>query len=202
MDELSATEPLVSSQGNGKNKAIFASSMKIVLKYTIWVIFISWATFIFLYPSEFVDAWFEKYLELTDGICFGIQDITHLHRFEKGEKEITRIFKMRYTLGYVIQQRSLTFLGDMDEVQKVFNKFETSGNGKISVSELHSVFKALGVDASASSANLTDAVTEIDKDGDGAIDLEEFADLQCRGGGGESNNGKAIGDAFKLTKCD
>ncbi|XP_058213684.1 ferric reduction oxidase 7, chloroplastic-like isoform X2 [Rhododendron vialii] len=73
MDELSATEPLVSSQGNGKSKAIFASSMKIILKYTIWVIFISWATFIFLYPSEFVDAWFEKYLELTDGSCFGIK---------------------------------------------------------------------------------------------------------------------------------
>ncbi|KAF7143696.1 hypothetical protein RHSIM_Rhsim05G0110400 [Rhododendron simsii] len=73
MDELSATEPLVSSHGNGKKKAIFASSMEIVLKYTIWVIFISWATFIFLYPSEFVDAWFEKYLELTDGSCFGIE---------------------------------------------------------------------------------------------------------------------------------
>ncbi|KAF7144229.1 hypothetical protein RHSIM_Rhsim05G0110600 [Rhododendron simsii] len=73
MDELSATEPLVSSQSNGKKKAIFASSMEIVLRYTIWVIFISWATFIFLYPSEFVDAWFEKYLELTDGICYGIR---------------------------------------------------------------------------------------------------------------------------------
>ncbi|KAG5528982.1 hypothetical protein RHGRI_029594 [Rhododendron griersonianum] len=45
---------------------------------------------------------------------------------------------------------------------------------------------------------MTNAVTEIDKDGDGAIDLEEFTDLHR--GGGKSNNGKAISDAFKLIK--
>ncbi|KAE9445615.1 hypothetical protein C3L33_22486, partial [Rhododendron williamsianum] len=107
---------------------------------------------------------------------------------------------MHYILGNAIQQSSLTSLGDMDEVQKVFNKFDTNGDGKISVSELRSIFKPLGVDAGASSADLTDAVTEINKDGDGAIDLEEFADLhRC---GGESNNSKAIGDAFKLIKFD
>ncbi|KAF7152524.1 hypothetical protein RHSIM_Rhsim01G0270800 [Rhododendron simsii] len=60
-------------------------------------------------------------------------------------------------------QRSLTSLGDMDEVQKVFNKFNTNGNGKISV------FRDLGFDAGTSSVVLTDAVTVIDKDG--AIDL-------------------------------
>lgn len=51
----------------------------------------------------------------------------------------------------------------MDEVQKVFNKFNTNGNGKISV------FRDLGFDAGTSSVVLTDAVTVIDKDG--AIDL-------------------------------
>ncbi|KAG5540510.1 hypothetical protein RHGRI_020653 [Rhododendron griersonianum] len=63
----------------------------------------------------------------------------------------------------------------MDEVQKVFNKFNTNGNGRISVSELRSVFRDLGLDASTSSADLTDAATVIDKDG--AIDLHEFADF-------------------------
>ncbi|KAF7141000.1 hypothetical protein RHSIM_Rhsim06G0079400 [Rhododendron simsii] len=98
---------------------------------------------------------------------------------------------MRYILGNAIQQRSLTSLGDMDEVQKVFNKFDTNGDGKISVSKLRSVFKALGVDAGVSSADLTDAVTEIDKDGDGAIDIEEFTDLHHRRRRGKSNNGKS-----------
>ncbi|KAF7129571.1 hypothetical protein RHSIM_Rhsim10G0142700 [Rhododendron simsii] len=55
----------------------------------------------------------------------------------------------------------------MDEVQKVFNKFNT--NGKISVC------RDLGFDAGTSLADLNDAVTVIDKDG--AIDLHEFADF-------------------------
>ncbi|KAG5516115.1 hypothetical protein RHGRI_036981 [Rhododendron griersonianum] len=57
----------------------------------------------------------------------------------------------------------------MDEVQKVFNKFNTNGNSKIFV------FRDLGFDAGTSSADLTDAATVIDKDG--AIDLHEFADF-------------------------
>ncbi|KAF7142886.1 hypothetical protein RHSIM_Rhsim05G0120300 [Rhododendron simsii] len=95
-----------------------------------------------------------------------------------------------YILDNAIQQHSLTSLGDMDEVQKVFNKFDTNSDGKISVSELHSVFKALSVDVGTSSTDRTDVVTEIDKDGDCAIDLEEFADLH-RCGGSKSNNDKA-----------
>lgn len=112
---------------------------------------------------------------------------------------------MAQTPSNDIKQRSLTSLGGMDEVQKVFNKFDTNGDGKISVSELRSVFKALGVDVGTSSGDLTNAVTEIDKDGDGAIGLEEFADFHRGGGGssgGESNNGKAIGDAFEMYDRD
>ncbi|KAG5528130.1 hypothetical protein RHGRI_028909 [Rhododendron griersonianum] len=110
---------------------------------------------------------------------------------------------MEQTPRDAIQQRSLTSLGGMDEVQKVFNKFDTNGDGKISVSELRSVFKALGVDVGTSSADLTNAVTEIDKDGDGAIDLEEFADFhRAAACGGESNGGKAIGDAFEMYDQD
>ncbi|KAI8526674.1 hypothetical protein RHMOL_Rhmol12G0014000 [Rhododendron molle] len=54
--------------------------------------------------------------------------------------------------------------------------------GKISVSELWSIFKALIFDAVAgmSSADLTDAVSKIDKDGDGAIELQCFTAFHCR----------------------
>ncbi|KAF7130024.1 hypothetical protein RHSIM_Rhsim10G0099300 [Rhododendron simsii] len=77
MDEHSAKIPLLSTKGNngldyGKFKSILASSSKLVLKFTMWVIFISWATFIFLYPSEFVNGWYEKYLHSTTGTVFGI----------------------------------------------------------------------------------------------------------------------------------
>ncbi|KAH7867370.1 hypothetical protein Vadar_032579 [Vaccinium darrowii] len=77
MDDHSAEEPLVSSKNNGyvgygKMKSMLASSIKLVLKFTMWVIFISWATFLFLYPSEFVNGWYEKYLQSTSGTVFGI----------------------------------------------------------------------------------------------------------------------------------
>ncbi|KAF7151832.1 hypothetical protein RHSIM_Rhsim02G0038100 [Rhododendron simsii] len=54
--------------------------------------------------------------------------------------------------------------------------------GKISVSELRSVFKALifGAVAGTSSTDLTDAVLKIDKDGDGAIKLHGFSDFHRR----------------------
>ncbi|KAG5516676.1 hypothetical protein RHGRI_037425 [Rhododendron griersonianum] len=54
--------------------------------------------------------------------------------------------------------------------------------GKISVSDLQSVLKALIFDAVAgtSSADLTDAVSKIDKDGDGAIELHGFTDFHRR----------------------
>ncbi|XP_058186398.1 ferric reduction oxidase 7, chloroplastic-like isoform X2 [Rhododendron vialii] len=77
MDEHSVKTPLLSTEGNngldyGKFKSILASSTKLVLKFTMWIIFISWATFIFLYPSEFVNGWYEKYLHSTTGTVFGI----------------------------------------------------------------------------------------------------------------------------------
>ncbi|KAH7847429.1 hypothetical protein Vadar_025930 [Vaccinium darrowii] len=103
-------------------------------------------------------------------------------------------------------QRSGSSLGDMDEVKKVFDKFDTNGDGKISVSELRSVFKALGVDR-ISSEDIKEAVTEIDKDGDGAIDLHEFADFQRAtaapgGGGGGRGSGKETSDAFEIYDRD
>jgi calcium-binding protein CML len=101
-------------------------------------------------------------------------------------------------------QRSTTSLGDMDEVKKVFDKFDTNGDGKISVSELRSVFKALGVDRT-SSEEIKEAVSEIDKDGDGAIDLREFVDFHRINGapdGSGRGSGKEINDAFEMYDRD
>ncbi|KAF7129547.1 hypothetical protein RHSIM_Rhsim10G0052300 [Rhododendron simsii] len=70
---------------------------------------------------------------------------------------------------------------------------------RVSVSELSSVFKALSFDAGTSSADLTDAVTGIDKDGNGSIDLHEFADFHranaSTNGAGKNNE---IGDTFDM----
>lgn len=76
MDEHSARESLLVSKGNGldyaKKTSFLASSMKLILKFIMWVIFIYWATFIFFYPSTFVNDLYGKYIDATEGTAYGI----------------------------------------------------------------------------------------------------------------------------------
>lgn len=55
--------------------------------------------------------------------------------------------------------------------------FYANGDGNIFVSEFRSVSKALGFEADMSLEELNNAVTEIDMEDNGAIDLHEFADF-------------------------
>ncbi|XP_022143269.1 probable calcium-binding protein CML23 [Momordica charantia] len=90
-------------------------------------------------------------------------------------------------------------LGSMDEVTKVFNKFDKNGDGKISVNELGDALGELG--GKVSSDEVRRIMAEIDKDGDGFIDLDEFAefhqDVSATGGGN-----KDLQDAFDLYDID
>ena len=65
------TQPLL-SPAYVKKTPIFLSSTKWVLKIVMWVIFIFWATLIFLFPAEPVNELFEKWLQLSSGTVFGI----------------------------------------------------------------------------------------------------------------------------------
>ncbi|RVW17390.1 Calcium-binding allergen Ole e 8 [Vitis vinifera] len=62
---------------------------------------------------------------------------------------------------------------DKDELQKVFNRFDANGDGKISSSELANVLRALGSESSPE--EMSRVMKEIDTDDDGCINLEEFA---------------------------
>ncbi|XP_059671135.1 calcium-binding protein CML24-like [Cornus florida] len=88
-------------------------------------------------------------------------------------------------------------LGDMDDVEKVFKKFDANGDGRISVSELEAILKALGTETSPE--ELQRIMAEIDKDGDGFIDFEEFAAFH---GGGNGCNTKELRDAFDMYDTD
>ncbi|KAL3844925.1 hypothetical protein ACJIZ3_002328 [Penstemon smallii] len=82
-----------------------------------------------------------------------------------------------------------------EEVEKVFNKFDTNGDGKISTTELGAILNGLGSETSAE--ELTRIMSEFDADGDGFIDLNEFKAFYC---GGDPN--KELKEAFKLYDKD
>ncbi|KAG1338529.1 putative calcium-binding protein CML10 [Cocos nucifera] len=70
------------------------------------------------------------------------------------------------------------FAGVTDELERVFKKFDTSGDGKISSSELAAIFQSLG--HPVNDEELERMMGEADTDGDGFISFDEFVDLNVR----------------------
>ncbi|ESW30770.1 hypothetical protein PHAVU_002G181100 [Phaseolus vulgaris] len=62
-------------------------------------------------------------------------------------------------------------MGDEDECERVFKRFDENGDGKISLSEFAEALKVLGL---TSQEEVERRMEEIDKDGDGFITLEEL----------------------------
>ncbi|XP_057791531.1 calcium-binding allergen Ole e 8-like [Salvia miltiorrhiza] len=92
------------------------------------------------------------------------------------------------------------YLEDMNEVAKVFARFDANNDGKISAEELGGVLKALG---SATSADEVERMMqELDTDRDGHINLEEFAAF-CNGSTDPYHSAeKELREAFKLYDQD
>lgn len=83
-----------------------------------------------------------------------------------------------------------------DEIEQVFNKFDTNGDGKISATELLSILQVLG-SSETSQEDVERAMSELDTDGDGFIDLTEFKTFHCRSG-----NEVELKEAFDLYDKD
>lgn len=93
------------------------------------------------------------------------------------------------------------YLQNMDEVQKVFQRFDTNGDGMISVEELSGVINALG--SATSPDEVARMMDEIDADRDGFISLQEFAEF-CKGdvSGAGDDGVKVLREAFDLYDQD
>ncbi|XP_038687621.1 probable calcium-binding protein CML26 [Tripterygium wilfordii] len=89
-----------------------------------------------------------------------------------------------------------SYLPTTEELEKVFNRFDANGDGKISLSELDDVMKAMG--SSYSMSELERVMEDIDSDKDGFISLPEFAHL-CRT---TSNPAQELRYAFDLYDQD
>lgn len=89
-------------------------------------------------------------------------------------------------------------VGDKHDVELVFRKYDANGDGRISLPELGSIFKALGTAMTAD--ELKRVMSEIDTDGDGFIDLKEFTEFHR--GGDSANDFKELRDAFDLYDKD
>ncbi|WZZ10983.1 hypothetical protein YC2023_096904 [Brassica napus] len=86
-------------------------------------------------------------------------------------------------------------IANPEELKKVFDQFDSNGDGKISVAELGGVLKAMGT--SYTETELNRVLEDIDADRDGYINVDEFSTL-CR----SSSTASEIRDAFDLYDQD
>eukprot|EP00257_Ricinus_communis_P023032 XP_015582913.1 probable calcium-binding protein CML27 [Ricinus communis] len=84
---------------------------------------------------------------------------------------------------------------DKDELQKVFNQFDSNSDGKISVAELGAVLKSMG--STYTTAELERVMDDVDTDKDGFINLEEFSQL-CKSSSDSDATNSELKDAFDL----
>ncbi|XP_031096370.1 polcalcin Nic t 1-like [Ipomoea triloba] len=63
---------------------------------------------------------------------------------------------------------------DIADREKIFTRFDTNGDGRISAAELGETLKTLG---SVTEDEVKNMMSEIDTDGDGFISFEEFTEF-------------------------
>lgn len=103
-------------------------------------------------------------------------------------------------LTITTEKSSSLLLENMEEVKRVFACFDANKDGKISATELGDVLRALGT--YSSEEEVFEMMAEIDKDGDGFIDLDEFAEFHRPNGVQGEDGVRELRDAFDMYDKD
>ncbi|XP_062554494.1 calmodulin-beta-like [Armigeres subalbatus] len=85
------------------------------------------------------------------------------------------------------------------QFRKMFEMFDKNGDGSITTSELGSVVRALGMNPSI--AEIEQMIHEVDLDGSGSIEMNEFLVLMARKSREDSTQ-EELRDAFKIFDKD
>ncbi|KAE8718725.1 PfkB-like carbohydrate kinase family protein [Hibiscus syriacus] len=88
----------------------------------------------------------------------------------------------------------------MEEMKRVFNKLDKNGDGMICRDELKLALSTL--DSESSSDEIDKIMMEMDKDGNGYIDLDEFIAFDGIAGDENQMSSKELKDAFNLYDLD
>ncbi|KAA8531704.1 hypothetical protein F0562_006579 [Nyssa sinensis] len=92
---------------------------------------------------------------------------------------------------------SKAFQPNTEEMKRVFNKFDTNKDGKISREEYKLALKAVG--GGNAETEVPEAFEATDSDGDGFIDFKEFMEVLNMGGGINTTD---IQSAFRVFDLD
>ena len=83
------------------------------------------------------------------------------------------------TLSTKQQQRRPGLTDDeVEELRQAFDLFDTDGSGTIDPKELRVAMQSLGFETK--NQTIYQMIQDIDKDGDGDVDFDEFLDLMTR----------------------
>ena len=63
---------------------------------------------------------------------------------------------------------------NMEAMKNEFLKLDTDGNGEVSVEEIEDVLRSMRNKLQASEGEIKRAIKELDRDGDGIIDVHEY----------------------------
>ena len=87
---------------------------------------------------------------------------------------------------------------ELEEYRGVFGLFDTDGSGAIGTDELGEAMKSLGL--ATSEAELEALIREVDADGNGEIDFEEFCACMKQMSDKKESEEETIRSCFKVTR--